>query len=290
MSNQNYLHNIIHFFLVKIIIGVIVVGGSVALLGVLFNFIFDKTGTPDDIKNAIISIPFCVIALLSYVFLFRFYEKRQIKELRLSAFAKNALIGFLTGLSLQSLFILVIYFTGNYKITHVNPFSFLLPSFLTALTAGFVAEILIRGIFFRLAEEKLGTIITLLIITVIFAVIHSGSKHATFLSVCATSLQAGVLLSAAYIFSRNLWLPIFLHFAWDFVEPGIFGAINPGNSIEQSLFTSEITGSAFITGGQTGPQNSIQALIFCAIMSLVFLWLAKRKNNFLKPAWNRKTV
>src|SRR4249920_662967 len=123
MSNQNYLHNIIHFFLVKIIIGIIVVGGSVALTGELLNFILDKIAMPDDLKNTIISITQCGIALLSYVFLFRFYEKRQIKELRLSAFAKNAIIGFLTGLILQSLFILVIYFAANYKITQVNPFS-----------------------------------------------------------------------------------------------------------------------------------------------------------------------
>jgi membrane protease YdiL (CAAX protease family) len=185
---------------------------------------------------------------------------------------------------------LVIYFAGNYKITHLNPFSFLLPSFFTALTAGFVAEILIRGIFFRLAKEKLGTAITLLIITAIFAVLHSGSKNATFLSVCATAMEAAVLLSAAYIFNRSLWIPVFLYFAWDFAEPGIFGALNPGNSIEQSLFTSEITGPAFITGGQTGPQNSVQSLIFCALTSLLFLWLAKRKNNFLKPAWKHKTA
>ncbi|QEC67416.1 CPBP family intramembrane metalloprotease [Panacibacter ginsenosidivorans] len=290
MSKQINLYNILHFFLIKIIIGIFIVGGSVVLSGELFNFIFDKTGTPDDIKNLIITIPFCVIALLSYIFLFRFYEKREIKELQLPTFTKNAIIGFLTGLFLQTLFILVIYFAGGYKIIRVNPFSFLFPSFLTALAAGFVAEILIRGIFFRLAEEKLGTINTLLITTILFAVIHSGSNHATFLSVCATSMQAGVLLSAAFIFSRNLWVPIFLHFAWDFAEPGIFGAINPGNSIEQSLFTNEITGPVFITGGQTGPQNSIQSLLLCAAVSLLFLWLAKRKNNILLPAWKRKNT
>jgi len=77
-------------------------------------------------------------------------------------------IGFVTGLILQSAFILIIYLTGNYSVIMVNAVSFLLPSFSTALTAGFVAAILIRGFFFRLTEEKLGTVITLIICAMIF--------------------------------------------------------------------------------------------------------------------------
>jgi membrane protease YdiL (CAAX protease family) len=84
------------------------------------------------------------------------------------------------------------------------------------------------------------------------------------LSVISTVVEAGLLLSAGYIFSRSLWLPIFLHFAWDFAEPGVFGAINPGITIDQSLLTSKIDGPLILTGGQLGPQNSIQAFLLCA--------------------------
>ena len=90
------------------------------------------------------------------------------------------LIGFVTGFILQSLFILVIYLAGDYSINHVNPFSFLLPSFATALTAGFVGEIVIRGIFFRLTEEKLGTVLTLIICVLLFAIMHMSAKGNVF--------------------------------------------------------------------------------------------------------------
>jgi len=228
------------------------------------------------------------MALLSYILLFRFYEKRTITELSLKGFWKNAVIGFLTGFILQSLLILIIYMTGGYSIIRVNPISFLLPAFTTALTAGFVAEIIIRGVIFRLTEENLGTVITLIIFTLLFAVLHSNSKGATFLSVLSTSIQAGFLLSAAFVFSRSLWLPIFLHFAWDFTEPGIYGAINPGNAIDKSLFTSEIIGPKLLTGGELGPQNSIQSAILCLMAGLLFLLLAERKNHFIKPYWRRR--
>ncbi|MEP7372489.1 MAG: CPBP family intramembrane glutamic endopeptidase [Chitinophagaceae bacterium] len=287
MNKQTAIPKALHFFLTKIIIGIAVVGGSVALTEWSGRLLLDKTQLTDNSKNVIIAISDAAIALLSYILLFRAYEKRQIKELSSLAFGKNAMIGFATGLVLQSLFILVIYMTDGYSVIKINPFSFLVPAFTTALTAGFVAEILIRSVFFRLLEEKSGTKIALLILTLLFGLLHLNVAGATALSVFTTAIQAGLLLSAAYVFTRSLWVTIFFHFAWDFAEPGIFGAANPGNTIEQSLFTSKITGPVYLTGGQSGPQNSIQALLFCSIAALLFLWLAKRNNTFIKPFWKK---
>ncbi len=288
MNNQITLKKIIHFPLTKIIIGILVVGGSVAVFGEWTSrALLDKTQLTNELKNVIVGIIGVSVALLTYILLFRFYEKRQIRELSLAAFGKNALTGFLAGLILQSLVILVIYLAHGYSIIRVNPVLFLVPAFTSALTAGFVAEILIRGIIFRLMEEKLGTVIALIISALLFGLLHAGNKEATFLSVLSTTIQAGILLSAVYVFSRSLWLPIFLHFAWDFAEPGIYGGVNPGITIEKSLFTSKITGSELLTGGQFGPGNSVQAAIFCLITGLLFLWSAKRKNNFIKPYWKK---
>jgi uncharacterized protein len=287
MNYQAALLKTLHFFLTRMIIGIAVVAGSVALVEITGRYLLDKTQTAGELKNAIVGIADAGVALVSYILLFRFYEKREIKELSWATFWKNALIGFLAGLVLQSLMILVIYLAGGYSILLTNPVSFLLPGFITSLTAGFVAEILIRGIIFRLTEEKFGTIVALIISASLFAVIHSGHKEATLLSVLSTTIQAGILLSAVYVFSRSLWFSIFLHFAWDFAEPGIYGGINPGISIDKSLFTSKITGAELLTGGQFGPGNSIQAAIFCLIAGLFFLWMAKRRNNFIKPYWKK---
>jgi uncharacterized protein len=279
MTNQTALQKISNFFITKIIIGIIVVGGSVALTEWSGRSLLNKTPLTDDVKNIIIAITESIIALMSYILLFRVYEKRQIKELSLSTFGKHALMGFLAGLILQSLFILIIYISGGYVVTHVNPASFLLPGFTTALIAGFVAEIIIRGIIFRFTEEKTGTVTALIILMLLFALMHLNAAGATVLSVLCTATQAGLLLSAAYVYTRSLWFTIFLHFAWDFAEPGIYGAINPGNTIEKSLFTSKISGPELLTGGQFGPQNSIQSLIFCLAAAILFLWLARRKKN-----------
>jgi len=287
LNNQQTLRKIFHFTLTKIIIGILVVGGSVALGETVGRSLLDRIKITGEPANAVVAIVDVSMALLSYIVLFRAYEKRKITELSLSAFLKNALIGFLAGIALQSLFIFIIYLAAGYSITAINPVSFLLPAFITAFTAGFVAELLLRGIIFRLIEEKLGTVIALCMMVLFFVIMHSGSKNANLLSILATSIQAVLLLSAAYVLTRTLWCSIFLHFAWDFAEPGIFGAINPGNSVEASLISSKITGPELLTGGLNGPGNSIQSIICCLTAAQLLLWLAKRKNNFIKPYWKR---
>jgi len=287
MKNQLTIKSIFDFFLTKIIIGIVVVGGSVALVEWVRQFLTVKNQQANELTEAIIGIAVISLALFSYILFSRYYEKREITELSLTVFCKNALMGLLTGLILQSLVIVVLYLAGGYFIIQVNPLSFLIPGFTAAIIAGFVAEIMIRGIIFRLTEEKLGTVIALIISVLLFAVMHSGVQGATLLAVLATSIQAGILSSAVYVFSRSLWFPVFLHFAWDFAEPGIYGGVNPGITIEKSLFTSKITGSTLLTGGQFGPGNSLQAGLFCLITGVLFLWLAKRKNNFINPSWKK---
>ena len=269
------------------IIGIAAVVGSVFLVESLGRLLLGQTQLTDDFKNVTIAVADAIAALLTYVFVFRLYEQRKIKELSIASLGKNAITGFATGLILQSFFILIIFIFGKYSIVHKNPVSFFIPSFAAAFTAGFVAEILIVGIFFRLAEENLGTLNTLVISFILFAVMHVSAEGATTLSVLSTAMQAGVLLPAVFIYSRNLWIPIFLHFAWDFAEPGIFGGINPGMSIDKSLFTSTISGASFLTGGQTGPQNSIQSLVCCSLVALIVLGMAKQKNHFIQPFWKK---
>lgn len=272
------------------VIGIGVIVSLVICIEWLRSLILDKTSLPDDIKSLFVSVADAFIATAGYIYLFGFYEKRQIRELSREKFISNAVIGSLTGIILQALIILVIWLAGSFLVVHVNPVSILIKPFAFALTAGFVAEILIIGIVFRLLEEQTGTKIAFLIFIVLFALMHINVKGATAISVTATAMQAGFMLPAAYVFSRNLWLPIFLHFGWDFAEPGIFGGINPSSSLTHGLLTSKIAGNPLLTGGETGPQDSLQSLLLCLLLGIIFLVLAKRKNSLIKPRWQTTAI
>jgi len=282
---QTSLEKVLHFFITKMIVGIGVIVLLVAFTEWLHSSILDKTNLPDNVKALIIAVAEAFIATGGYIFLFRVYDKRHIHELSATAFIPNAVVGFLTGVLLQALFILIIYLAGTFLVVKVNPVSTLTSPFAFALTAGFVAEIILIGIVFRLLEQQTGTLIALIVFIILFAVLHVNVKGASIVSVGATAMQAGLLLPASFVFSRNLWLPIFLHFGWDFAEPGIFGGINPSSSLAQGLLTSKIAGNSLITGGETGPQDSLSSLLLCLILGLIFLTLAKRKNSLIRPQW-----
>ena len=287
MNRQTTLEKIFYFFITKIIFGIAVIAALVALIEQVGRPLLDRTSLSGNAKNIIISLANSAIALTAYILLFRFYEKRKITELRISSFLTNAAAGFAAGFALQAIFILVIYFAGGYEVIKINPASFILPAFGYALTAGFVAEILIVGVFFRLTEQQLGTVPALFIIAVLFGIFHFNAPGATALSIMATAVEAGLLIASIYVYTRSLWAVIFFHFAWDLAEPGVFGGINPGMNVTETLLVSKITGPAILTGGPTGPQNSIQSLLICLSVSLLLLWLAKRKSNFIRPYWKK---
>lgn len=283
IDEQTTLQKVFHFFLIKMMLSIAVIVALVALVESLRSFVLDKTNLSDDTKAITTAITEAVIVVAGYIILFSIYDKRQIHELSRADFIKNAITGFMTGVLLQTLSILVIYIEGTYSVTQINPVSALISPLAFALTAGFVAEIIIIGIVFRLLEKQTGTVIALFIFVLLFAVLHVKTKGATFVSVSATSVQAGFMLPAAYVFSRSLWFPIFVHFGWDFAEPGIFGGINPSSSLTHGLFTSKIAGDSLFTGGETGPQDSLTSLLLCLFAGFIFIVLARQKRNLIKP-------
>lgn len=264
------------------VIAIAVIVLLVACIEWLRSSILDKTNLPGVAKALIVAAGEAFIAIRGYIFVFRWYDKRRIHELSAATLSKNAVAGLLTGIGLQALFILVIYLGGTFSVMKVNPVSSLISPFAFALTAGFVAEIIMIGIVFRLLEQQTGTAIALLIFVVLFAILHANAKGATVISVGATAMQAGLMLPAAYVYSRSLWLPIFLHLGWDFAEPGIFGGINTSTSLADGLLTTKIVGNSLLTGGESGPQGSLSALLLCLLLGLAFLMLAVRKNNLTK--------
>ncbi len=216
----------------------------------------------------------------------RLIEKRSISELGAHRALAEIGHGFLVGMLLFCLVMLVLWLLGSLKISGMNPWSVMIAPLIGALIAGFTEEILIRGILFRIMEESLGTWIALAISAVIFGLLHMFNPGATLMSTIAIALEAGILLAAVYIYTRRLWMVIGLHIGWNFTEGGIFGASVSGGN-DHGLFNSQFSGASLITGGQFGPEASVVAVMICLAAGIVFLILAKRQGNFVRPYWRR---
>ena len=275
-------HKVLNFTLVKILIGFIFCAGIVVFAQIGLSKLLAGTTMEKEEKMLLIGIVVASISIVTYTWLFRFYEKRTITELSTKGIGKNLSLGICLGIALQSLTILVIYLNKGFTVISVNSMLFMLPSLAMAFTSAIFEEILFRGIIFRITEEKLGSYWALIISAVIFGTMHLANPHSSIFAALGLAIQAGLLLAAAYIFSRNLWFPIAIHFAWNFTQSGIFGVSTSGNNMGTSLLTTKIEGAEWFTGGQFGPEGSIQATVFCLIATIVLMLFNHKQRRIIK--------
>ncbi|MCD0464254.1 CPBP family intramembrane glutamic endopeptidase [Flavobacterium sp. ENC] len=286
METLTAKQKIFNFPVTKIILALIVFMAFVIIGQQIAAKLLGMTALDKDFRNLFKGIFVSALAVTSYILFFTYYEKRAVTELSSKRLAQNLIIGTLTGFGLQALTILVIYISGGFSVVAVNPVSFILIPLTVAFTIAIIEEILVRGIVFRIIEEKLGTYIALSISAVLFGALHMANPNSTLLSgLCITF--AGFLLGTAFVYSRNLWFPITLHFAWNFTQSGIFGAITSGNEKTKSVLESKIQGSVLLTGGEFGPEGSIQANVFCLIGAIVLLALSHKENKIMAPYWKK---
>lgn len=153
-------------------------------------------------------------------------------------------------------------------------------------TAGLMAsvavaeELLFRGVVFRIMEERIGTVIALVVSMLLFGAIHLVNANATLWGAFAIALTGGVMLAAAYVATRSLWLPIGLHFAWNFTQAGIFGVTVSGSAVPpEGLLNITLSGPSALTGGTFGPEASLFALLVCMVPTIILLRRAARTGQ-----------
>ena len=94
---------------------------------------------------------------------------------------------------------------------------------------------------FRIIEERTGTWIALALTGVVFGAIHLANPDATLWGTTAIAIEAGFMLAACYAATRNLWVPIGLHFGWNFAAGGIFSVVVSGNGEPKGLLGGQDT-------------------------------------------------
>ncbi|AGA79925.1 CPBP family intramembrane glutamic endopeptidase [Echinicola vietnamensis] len=87
-----------------------------------------------------------------------------------------------------------------------------------SISAGICEEIIFRLFLFEFLKESVNLIIAFTVTNLIFAVTHIGSGKNNLLS----SFILGLLFSAIYYFTDNIWIAIILHISID-VNAGILG-------------------------------------------------------------------
>jgi membrane protease YdiL (CAAX protease family) len=270
--------------LTRIILGLLLCFAVFIFAQQLVGKILDATTIDKNYRNLIKGIIASSFVILSYIYFYKKIEKRQIREFSSKGLLKITILGVLIGTTLQGLTILVIYFWGNFRILSVNPLSSIITPLAVAFSVAIFEETLLRGIIFRIVEEKLGSYISLIISALIFGAVHILNPNSSAISSICIGI-VGFMFGASYIYSRSIWLPIAIHFSWNFIQSGIFGAITSGNEMTSSLFGTQISGAELITGGAFGPEGTIQAILFWLLVSILFMVLIIKQKKIIRPFW-----
>src|SRR5215210_640634 len=254
------LWKVIRFPPVRIVLAFLAVGGAVALAQVLVRALQSVLSFGGAVP-AIYYAAYLVVGVLVAYFVYRSYvrivEQRTVSELSGDGAPQELGVGMLIGLGLVCITIGILWLLGDYRVTGAGVWTTMFAVLANDGAGAFVEEILLRGVVFRISEERLGTWIALGISVILFAVLHLANPHATVTGAIAAGVEGGVLPSAAYVLTRRLWLPIGIHFGWDFAQDALFG-IGTG---AEGLVRGELSGPVLLSGGSVGVEGSMVALL-----------------------------
>jgi membrane protease YdiL (CAAX protease family) len=227
----------------------------------------------------IIGLGTAVLSVLTYRWVVRRTEQRVPAEIGKdnAALGRGLLIGF----GLFAGVIANIALVGGYDVLGWGSAAGAIALFGFSAAAAVTEELLFRGVLFRIVERRVGTWLALTLTGLLFGLAHLFNAHATLWGALAIAVEAGGMLAAAYAASRTLWVPIGLHFAWNFAEGGIFGAGVSGTDAPQGLLNGVTSGPTALSGGEFGPEASVYSLLAGVLATVVFMWLARRRGNIV---------
>ncbi|MGY1525093.1 CPBP family intramembrane glutamic endopeptidase [Streptomyces sp. MN3] len=220
-----------------------------------------------------------VLSVYVYAWVVGRTEKRAVTEVSRKGAVGAVGRGVLIGTLVFAAVVANIAFVGHYEVDGWGSYTGAVG------LAGFMAgasvteELLFRGVLFRTMEERFGTWGALVPTSVLFGAWHLANPDASLWGATVIALSAGPMLGAAYVATRSLWLPIGLHFGWNFAASGIFSTEVSGNDTQQGLLDASTSGPTLISGGAFGPEASLYTLVFCALVTVGLLWLARRRGR-----------
>ncbi len=273
--------------------GVLLILGFILMLlayglSQLGMFVDDMLELPD--TNPIVVLAALIAVVISYgsYWLFvRYIERGTFADFARAGAMREAATGIFIGTVLFSLVVALIAAFGGYHVLGMNSPLVLLPVFGMALISGVGEEIVFRGVFFRYAEDWLGSWAALALSAALFGATHIGNPNASLLAVFAIAIEAGIMLAAIYMITRRLWAAAGLHFAWNFAQGGIYGIAVSGNETK-GLLEAKTSGSELITGGAFGAEASVPAMALATAAGIAMLVIAHRRGQFIAPRWVRR--
>lgn len=149
-------------------------------------------------------------------------------------------------------------------------------SLLVFVFAAAAEEILFRGYPLQTLTRARLAWLGVLLTSVPFAAVHLRNPNVVPGFTFINTALAGIWLAVAYLRTRSLWLPIGLHWAWNWAQASLLGL--PVSGIERispaPLLKAMNVGPDWLTGGAYGIEGGAACTV-ALLISTVVIWRAK---------------
>jgi len=238
------------------------------------------------------TLPELTVTIITVLLVWLFWcriQKRSLIQAGLDG--KNALqetvLGFFLGFIVSAAAVLCMTLYGTYQLHTIGPIRANLGEALLAmLLVAINEELMFRVFIFHTFERRWGTIVALVITATIFGLLHMinnipAASMGQQLCGCLYLIpEAGFLLNAAFLMRRRIWLPLGLHWAWNFFEGPIFGTYVSGTNLGAPLMHAKVAGPFWATGGPFGPEASVFGLLTGTAIGALLAWYAIKYGSW----------
>jgi len=144
--------------------------------------------------------------------------------------------------------------------------------FVVLLVSAMNEELVFRGYPFQKLVESLGAPGAVVVSSAFFGLAHLGNAYHTWISTFNTML-VGIPLSIAYLRTRALWLPVGIHFIWNYLQGFVFGLPVSGITFPTTLLNAQVRGSRWLTGSAYGPEGGVLCVV-TVVGAAIFLFFS----------------
>jgi membrane protease YdiL (CAAX protease family) len=188
---------------------------------------------------------------------------------------KDLAIGFGLGFAALAVAVAIAIKGLNFSLSHDGFGSVISSMFGSAallFCAALAEEAMFRGYGLQTLSRANLAWLGVLLTSVPFGVVHLDNPNVVPGVTFANTVLAGVWMSIAYLRTRSLWLPLGLHWSWNWALGWFFGLPVSGlKLVSHPLFEATDSGPKWLTGGSYGIEGGVAAMISLAIVT-VFVW------------------
>ncbi|TYB45328.1 CPBP family intramembrane glutamic endopeptidase [Actinomadura chibensis] len=230
-----------------------------------------------------------VAAVAVYWLVTRRVARRETPEIARRGAGREALLGGAIGLGFVAVSALLITAFGGYSFSWAGHgfMAVVWSAVMVQIGAAVTEELLFRGLALQALEQRWGSRAAIVITGLFFGIAHLGTPGANAWSALAIALEAGVMLGAAFLWRRNIWFVVGLHFAWNTAEQ-LLGIPVSGHA-SKGLFTVDVHGSAALSGGAFGLEAALAPVVLGTLLAFRMFVLARRGGRLLPRRSARRT-